>query len=106
MIATIPATKIKFSIPQDLGDKNISLTIFDVLGNEVSKLTEGKLNAGDHEIEWNAENIKNRGLKMIEFLWSKLHPNQPNVMTINEKYELLGLDFLNKTVPVGQTNSN
>ena len=52
-----PATKIKFSIPQDLGDKNISLTIFDVLGNEVSKLAEGKLTAGDHEIEWNAENM-------------------------------------------------
>jgi hypothetical protein len=52
-----PATKIKFSIPQNLGDKNISLTIFDVLGNEVSKLIEGKLTPGDHEIEWNAENM-------------------------------------------------
>jgi uncharacterized protein with ParB-like and HNH nuclease domain len=56
--------------------------------------------------EWNPENIKNRGLKMIEFLWSKLHPNQPNALTINEKYELLGFDFLNKPLTVGQTNSN
>ena len=46
--------------------------------------------------EWNAENIKNRGLEMIEFLWLKLHPSQPNVLSISEKYELLGLDFLNK----------
>jgi hypothetical protein len=56
--------------------------------------------------EWNAENIKIRGLKMIEFLWSKLHPNQPNALTINEKYELLGLDFLNKPEIVVQKVSN
>lgn len=46
--------------------------------------------------EWDTKSITNQGLKMIEFLWLKLHPNKPNPLTNNEKLELIGLDFLNK----------
>lgn len=46
--------------------------------------------------DWNIESIIERGIKMIDFLWLKLSPNEHNTLTINEKNELLGLDFLNK----------
>lgn len=49
-----PITTISFNIPTEL---NISLKIFDVLGNEVVTLINEKMNAGDHEVQFNASNI-------------------------------------------------
>jgi hypothetical protein len=49
-----PSTIIKFSLA---ADSKVSLTVFDVLGQEVSNLINGNLSAGLHEINFNASNI-------------------------------------------------
>ena len=43
---------------------------------------------------WDSDSIIERGEKMLDFLWLKLHPEKPNTLTQNDKYELLGLYFL------------
>jgi len=49
-----PGTKIKFSLA---ADSKVTLTVFDVLGQEVANLIRGNLAAGSHEIYFNASNI-------------------------------------------------
>ncbi len=49
-----PGTKIKFSLA---ADSKVTLTVFDVLGQEVANLISGNLAAGSHEIDFNASNI-------------------------------------------------
>ncbi len=46
-----PTTVIRFGIPRN---EYITLKIYNALGREISTLITGKLNAGIHEIEWNA----------------------------------------------------
>jgi hypothetical protein len=49
-----PGTMIKFSLA---ADSKVSLTVFDVLGQEVSNLISSNLAAGSHEVNFNASNI-------------------------------------------------
>jgi hypothetical protein len=49
-----PSTMIKFNLA---ADSKVSLTIFDVLGQEVANLISGNLTAGSHEIDFNASNV-------------------------------------------------
>ena len=50
-----PVTKIKFSIPENMQSNNVTLKVFNVLGNEVTSLIKGLLKAGEYEVIWNAE---------------------------------------------------
>jgi gluconolactonase len=48
-----PVTKIKYA----LSDKEFTtITIFDVLGNEIAELVNGEMSAGEHEVEFLASN--------------------------------------------------
>jgi V8-like Glu-specific endopeptidase len=49
-----PSTMIKFSLA---ADSKVSLTVFDVLGQEVANLINGNIAAGSHDIDFNASNI-------------------------------------------------
>jgi hypothetical protein len=49
-----PATMIKFNIPEA---SNVTLKIYDVLGNEVSNILNGQLDAGQYEYNYNAQNL-------------------------------------------------
>jgi hypothetical protein len=49
-----PSTTINFSLATD---SKVSLTVFDVLGQEVANLISGNLAAGSHEMDFNASNI-------------------------------------------------
>ena len=49
-----PSTKIKFSLA---ADSKVTLTVFDILGQEVADLISGNLPAGSHEIDFNASNF-------------------------------------------------
>jgi hypothetical protein len=46
-----PSTKIEFSIPEDVN--NVTLTIFNALGQRVAELVNGKLEAGKYSYVWN-----------------------------------------------------
>lgn len=49
-----PSTMISFALPQR---DNVSLKIYDILGNEVALLLSGKLEAGNHTVEFNAAGL-------------------------------------------------
>ena len=49
-----PSTKIKFNLA---ADSRVTLTVFDILGQEVANLIGGNLLAGSHEIDFNASNF-------------------------------------------------
>jgi N-acetylneuraminic acid mutarotase len=49
-----PSTTIRFTMPTA---GPASLKIFDVLGNEIATLVNGKIEAGAHEIRWQANHV-------------------------------------------------
>ncbi len=49
-----PSTKIKFALPKG---SSVQLIIYDILGKEVTKLVNEKLQAGTYEYEWNGINL-------------------------------------------------
>jgi len=49
-----PKTVISFSLPKE---SNVSLAVYDILGNKVENLINGRMEQGDHEISWNARNF-------------------------------------------------
>ena len=49
-----PTTNIHFSIPKD---GNVSLKIYDILGNEVSKYFDGFMKAGMYNVEFDGSNL-------------------------------------------------
>ena len=49
-----PSTVIEFSIPES---RNVSLTIFDLLGRTVTTLVEARLNAGIYRYKWQPHDV-------------------------------------------------
>jgi len=49
-----PSTSIKFSIPKS---GNVKLAVYDSRGREVETLVNNIMNAGTHEVSWNAGNL-------------------------------------------------
>jgi hypothetical protein len=54
-----PSTKIKYTIPSNVKREisNVTLRIFDVLGNEVVRLVNEEQTAGNYEVNFNAEGL-------------------------------------------------
>lgn len=51
-------TKIKFSLPQSgVEYSNVTLKVFDILGNEVSSIFSGNLSSGEYEFNFNATDL-------------------------------------------------
>jgi len=58
-----------------------------------------------NESTWNPDHVKNRGLKILDFILSKLDED-PNKLSIEEKISLLGLNFLsNNLEQLGKANN-
>lgn len=49
-----PSTMIKFNLA---ADSKVTLTVFDILGQEVANLINGNLSSGSHEINFNSSNL-------------------------------------------------
>ena len=51
-----PSTKIKFTIPSNINSQmsNVSLKVYDVLGNEVATIVNEEKPAGEYEVEFSA----------------------------------------------------
>jgi hypothetical protein len=50
-----PSTKIEFSIPEDVN--NVTLTIYNALGQRVAELVNSKMEAGKYSYVWNADEV-------------------------------------------------
>lgn len=49
-----PSTTISFSLPVE---SNVSIKLFNMLGQEVAKITDGSFQSGSHNIDFNAQNL-------------------------------------------------
>jgi len=49
-----PVTTIQYSIPQR---SNVTLKVYDLLGNEIATLVDEYKPAGKYEVEWDASNL-------------------------------------------------
>lgn len=49
-----PTTKISFSLPQS---SNVTLKVFNTLGEEVAELVNGYMGSGNHSVDFNASNL-------------------------------------------------
>jgi len=49
-----PVTNIKFDLPKK---SNVKITIFDIIGKEISVLVNEELNSGTFEVNWDASNF-------------------------------------------------
>ena len=63
-----PSTKIEFSIPEDVN--NVTLTIYNALGQRVTELVNSKLEAGKYSYVWNASDVAT-GLYIYELRTDK-----------------------------------
>lgn len=63
-----PNTTIEFSLPEDVN--NVQLTIYNILGQKIAELVNGKLQAGKHKYQWYAENFSS-GLYLYELKTEK-----------------------------------
>jgi hypothetical protein len=63
-----PSTKIEFSIPEDVN--NVTLTIYNTLGQRVAELVNSKMEAGYYSYEWNASDVAT-GLYIYELRTDK-----------------------------------
>ncbi|MGM0739593.1 MAG: T9SS type A sorting domain-containing protein, partial [Bacteroidota bacterium] len=46
-----PATVIRFQLPET---SDVTLEVFNMLGQRVSLLADGRMTAGEHEVSWDA----------------------------------------------------
>lgn len=51
-----PSTKIKFSVPTSK-NQTVKLTVYDIIGREISVLVNEELKAGTYEVQFNAANL-------------------------------------------------
>jgi hypothetical protein len=51
-----PATRIEYSLPEV---SNVKLTVFDILGNEISVLLNEEMQSGDHFVNFDASGLAN-----------------------------------------------
>ena len=63
-----PSTKIEFSIPEDVN--NVTLTIYNALGQKVAELVNSKMEAGKYSYVWNASDVAT-GLYIYELRTDK-----------------------------------
>ncbi|HSP87210.1 MAG TPA: T9SS type A sorting domain-containing protein, partial [Ignavibacteriaceae bacterium] len=63
-----PNTTIEFSIPEN--SKEVSLIIYNTLGEKVAQLVNGNLDAGYYQFQWNANNFAS-GLYIYELRTEK-----------------------------------
>ncbi|MCK4595957.1 T9SS type A sorting domain-containing protein, partial [candidate division WOR-3 bacterium] len=69
-------TQISFTLSKE---SNISLKVYNMLGQIVTELTKGKYNVGEHAIEWNTENIPT-GIYFINLATGQLRKTQKAVI--------------------------
>lgn len=64
-----PATTISFSLSRS---GEVSLRIYDLLGKEIATLVDGRLDAGEHSFQWQADGLSS-GIYHVRMVSSSFH---------------------------------
>jgi len=67
-----PVTTLSYSVPED---SNLRITVYDMLGREVTELVSGFQTAGNYNISWNASN-KASGVYLVKMTTSTYKSTQ------------------------------
>jgi len=67
-----PTTSIRFTLPVD---KKISLTVYDVLGNEVKTLFNEELKKGSYEVTWDGTNNAGSAVASGQYIYTLKYGN-------------------------------
>ncbi|MBZ0100485.1 MAG: T9SS type A sorting domain-containing protein, partial [Taibaiella sp.] len=59
------STTIIYTLP---GAANVTLKVYDMLGNEIVKLYDGYQNSGENRLSWNAKDIRGGDLSTGSYL--------------------------------------
>ena len=62
-----PITTLGYYLPQELF---VEITIYDILGNFITKLVKAKEGPGQHSVEWNATNYQGQSVSAGVYLYS------------------------------------
>jgi hypothetical protein len=72
-----PTTKIEFSLPRE---SNVKLIVYNILGQEVIRLVDNQMSAGNHSIIWNANdaggNQLTSGIYLYKLIASGINDNE------------------------------
>lgn len=82
-----PSTKIRFSVSND--NSLVTLKIFDVLGNEITELVNGKLNRGIYEADFNINNLKYRLLSSGFYFYKLSVSEKKNILVFTKSMILI-----------------
>jgi photosystem II stability/assembly factor-like uncharacterized protein len=77
-----PRTIIAYSLP---ANSNVTLKVYDIMGREITTLVDGRVEAGNHEIEFDADNVTSG----IYFYKLTATTDSPNKRTFSEVKKML-----------------
>ena len=80
-----PKTTVEYNIPEP---GFVSIKVYNVLGNEISTLISGTVPAGEHSIEWNAEDFPS-GVYFYHLEVTNLESNAINTFSETKKMMLM-----------------
>ena len=80
-----PKTMVEYIIPEQ---GFVSLKVFNVLGNEISTLISGTVPAGEHSVEWNAQDFPS-GVYFYHLEVTNLESNMINTFSETKKMMLM-----------------
>ena len=70
-----PITTIEFGIPENGRENITTLRIFNILGQEINTLVNGKINSGYHKVNWNGVNSNNQKVASGLYFYSLKNGN-------------------------------
>jgi len=68
-----PITTIEFGIPEGGQDNITTLRIYNILGQDIYRLVNGKINSGYHKVNWNGLNKNNQKVASGLYFYSLLN---------------------------------
>lgn len=81
-----PTTTISYTLPKDA---DVSLAVFNVLGQRIAQLANGVQEAGNHDIQWNGKTVNGYAASGVYFYRIEAKPVDGSKLLASEKKMML-----------------
>jgi hypothetical protein len=78
-----PSTIISFSIPKELTNEKVKLSVFNIMGEEINVLVDKQLPAGNYKTKWDGKNINGNSVTSGVYFYHLLVGEQKFVGKMN-----------------------